>query len=183
MSTTRPLRSVRLRASAAAGGLAAAALALSGCTGGQGGSAEPDPELSPAPASSPVSSPASSPRESPASDRAQYLPGESVTKAPDIPGSRIVAKVANAHGNAEIDVPGGIGPGTSWIAVNCRGRGTLNVSVEPTGLSFPLTCAAGKVSGILDRLDLRHGHDDGHDHATVTVTAPSGIRWALAVGH
>jgi hypothetical protein len=180
MSTTRPLRSVRLRASAAAGGLAAA-LALTGCTGGQDGSAEPDPELSPPPASSPASSPSSSPRESPASDPVQYLPGESVTKAPDIPGSRVVSKVANAHGNAEIDVPGGIGPGTLWIAVNCQGKGTLNVSAEPTGLSFPVACAAGKVSGTLNRMDLEHGHS--HDHGTVTVTAPSGVRWALAVGH
>ncbi|MEU0437529.1 hypothetical protein ABZ153_39220 [Streptomyces sp. NPDC006290] len=176
MSTTRPLRNVRLRASAAAGGLAVA-LALAGCTGGRGGSAQPDPELSPAPASSP----ASAPRESPVSDRIQYLPGESVTKAPDIPGSRVVSKVANAHGNAEIDVPAGVGPGSLWIAVNCEGRGTMIVSAEPTGLSFPVTCAAGKVSGILNRMDLEHGHS--HDHATVTVTAPSGIRWALALGH
>ncbi|MER5473674.1 hypothetical protein [Streptomyces sp. NPDC002685] len=177
MSTNRPFRSVRLRASATAGGLAAA-LALAGCTGAQGSSERPAPEPSSARASASASSPGES--QSPASDRSEDLPpGESVTKAPAIPDSTVVTKVANAHGNAEIDVPGGIGPGPLSIAVNCQGRGTLNVSVEPTGLSFPLTCAAGKVSGVLNRLDL--GHD--HDHATVTVTAPSGIRWALAVGH
>ncbi|MFJ6833209.1 hypothetical protein [Streptomyces sp. NPDC091209] len=180
MSTTRPLRNVRLRASAAAGGLAAA-LALTGCTGGQGGSAEPDPELSPPPASSPASSPTSSPRQSPASDPVQYLPGESVTEAPDLHDGGVVAKVANGHGNEEIDVPGGIGPGTLWIAVNCEGRGTLKVSAEPGGLSFPVACAAGKVSGVLNRLDLERGHR--HAPGTVTVTAPSGVRWALTVGH
>ncbi|MET8097645.1 hypothetical protein ABZV29_14385 [Streptomyces sp. NPDC005236] len=175
MSTTRPFPYVRPGATAAVAGPAAAlALALTGCTADRNNSAAP------ATASSRASSPASSPKASPASDRTQYLPGESVTKAPDLPDGKVVARTANAHGNAEIDVPGGIGPGSLSIAVNCEGRGTLNVSVDPTGLSFPLTCAAGKVSGILNRLDRRHA--DSHAHATVTVTAPAGIRWSLTVG-
>ncbi|MFD8734806.1 hypothetical protein ACFV06_07770 [Streptomyces sp. NPDC059618] len=179
MSTTRPVPhtpfpSVRAATTAVAG-LAAAALALTGCTGGGHGSTPPSPPVhrSPSAAAAPA-------QESPASDRTRDLPGESVTEAPDLSGIKVVARAVNAHGSAEIDVPGGIGPGPLSIAVNCEGGGTLKVSVDATALSFPVHCTAGKVAGVLNRMDRPHG--TRHAHATVTVTAPTGVRWSLAVG-
>ncbi|MFF3452210.1 hypothetical protein ACFYXJ_34290 [Streptomyces sp. NPDC002667] len=176
MSTTRPLSSVRTGTTAVAG-LAAAALALTGCTAAESGSA-PATASAPSVHGSP-SATASPAKESPASDRTRTLPGDSVTEAPDLPGHKVVARAANVHGSEEMDVPGGIGPGSLSIAVNCEGRGTLKVSLDPTALSFPVTCTAGKVTSVLNTLDRPHGA--AHAHATVTVTATSGVRWSLAV--
>ncbi|MGW0970853.1 hypothetical protein [Streptomyces sp. NPDC002516] len=178
MPTTRTLNAVRTGTTAAAGLAAAgltAALALTGCTAGKGGSATasaPPVHGSPSAAAPPA-------QESPASDRTRTLPGDSVTEAPDLPGHKVVARAVNVQGGEELDVPGGVGPGSLSIAVNCVGRGTLKVSLDHPAMSFPVTCAAGKVTGVLNTLDRPHGAT--HAHATVTVTATSGVRWSIAV--
>ncbi|MEV6019677.1 hypothetical protein WJM95_13430 [Streptomyces sp. f51] len=176
MSTTRTLSSAWTGTTAVAG-LAAAALALTGCTAGASGSAPatasaPSVHRSPSAAAPPA-------KESPASDRTRTLPGDSVTRAPDLPGHKVVARAVNVHGGEELDVPGGVGPGSLSIAVNCVGRGTLKVSLDQPAMSFPVTCTAGKVTGVLNTLDRPHGA--AHAHATVTVTATSGVRWSIAV--
>jgi hypothetical protein len=50
--------------------------------------------------------------------------------------------------------------------------------VEPVGLSFPLECVDGEVSSTFNQLALKRARD----HGTVSVTAPSQVRWALTVG-
>jgi hypothetical protein len=150
---------------AAAGGLAAAA-ALAGCTGGQGGTGTPSSPSAP------------SPTRSSAFDRVQHVPGESVTKAPAYPDGKALIQKANVQGSQEIDIPGGLKAGPLSILVNCQGDGTLTVSVKPVGLSFPLTCVKEETSSIMNEMDL----PSPRSHGTVTVTAPSGVRWALTVG-
>ena|GEM_PF-6052700 len=99
-----------------------------------------------------------------------------MTKAPVLPEGKVVARAVNAVGNQELEIRGGAGPLS--VLVNCQGKGTLTVSVEPGGLSFPLECVDGEVSSLLNQLALKRTGD----HGTVSVTAPSRVRWALAVG-
>jgi hypothetical protein len=148
----------------------AATVVLTGCTSGQG-------DDSPTARKSPTSA-ASASASKTASGRAEHIPGETVTKAPDPIDGRAVARVANARGNREIDIPGGIKAGALSVSVNCQGQGTLTVSVKPVGLSFPLECVAGEVSSTYNELHLKTARGRG----TVSVTAPSPVRWALTVG-
>ncbi|WP_235192986.1 hypothetical protein [Streptomyces viridochromogenes] len=101
-----------------------------------------------------------------------------MTKAPVLPEGEVVAQAVNATGNREMDIRGGIKSGPLSVLVNCQGQGTLTVSVEPVGLSFPLECVDGEVSSTFNQLSLKRARD----HGTVSVTAPSQVRWALTVG-
>ncbi|WP_405870808.1 MULTISPECIES: hypothetical protein [unclassified Streptomyces] len=101
-----------------------------------------------------------------------------MTKAPVLPDGKVVAQAANASGNREMEIQGGITAGSLSVLVNCQGKGTLTVSVEAVGLSFPLECVDGEVSSTFNQLDLKRSRE----HGTVNVTAPSHVRWALTVG-
>ncbi|MFF7751287.1 hypothetical protein ACFZCP_18960 [Streptomyces sp. NPDC007971] len=124
-----------------------------------------------------TSSPAS-PSKASASDRPEHVPGESVTKAPTLPDGEVVAQAANASGNREMDIRGGLKSGALSVLVNCQGKGKLTVLVQPVGLSFPLECVDGEVSSTYNQLNLKHTRTYG----PVSVTAPSNVRWALTAG-
>lgn len=146
------------------------AMSLAGCTSNQD-SAGSHSRTSPPPS-------ASLPTKSSTSGRSEHIPGETVTKAPVLPDGEVLAQTANAHGNQELEIPGGIKAGPLAILVNCQGEGTLTVSVKPVGLSFPLECVNGEVSSTFNQLNLKKSRTYG----TVDVTAPSHVRWALSVG-
>ncbi|WP_328748083.1 hypothetical protein OHT57_21460 [Streptomyces sp. NBC_00285] len=158
--------SLLLRALAAAVGALAAAAALAGCTGGQDNTGTPPSPSSP------------SPTRASAVDRVEHAQGETVSRAPAYPDGKTLIEKANAQGSQELDIPGGLKAGPLDILVNCQGNGTLTVSVKPVGLSFPLTCVKEETSSIMNEMDL----PGPRSHGTVTVTAPSGVRWALTVG-
>lgn len=101
-----------------------------------------------------------------------------MTEAPVLPEGEVVAQAVNVTGNREMEIRGGITAGPLSILVNCQGRGTLTVSVEPVGLRFPLECVEGEVSSTFNQLSLKRARD----HGTVSVSAPSGVRWALTAG-
>ncbi|MFI6092450.1 hypothetical protein [Streptomyces sp. NPDC051218] len=46
------------------------------------------------------------------------------------------------------------------------------------GMNFPLDCVDGEVSSTYNELGLKKSRPEG----TVTVTAPSAVRWSLTVG-
>ncbi|MFF7098528.1 hypothetical protein ACFY9A_40145 [Streptomyces rubradiris] len=123
--------------------------------------------------------PSSSSAHTPAPDRAENIPGETVTKAPVLPDGEVVAQAVNASGNRELELKGGLKSGPLAVLVNCKGKGELTVEVKPVGLSFPLKCVAGEVSSTYNQLDLKNTREQG----TVSVTAPSPARWAITVGH
>ncbi|MBL3670783.1 hypothetical protein JL475_33465 [Streptomyces sp. M2CJ-2] len=75
-------------------------------------------------------------------------------------------------------IEGGIRPGALSVLVNCQGEGTLTVSVDPVGLSFPLECVDGEVSSTYNELALKQTRPQ----ATVKVEAPSPVRWSLTIG-
>lgn len=166
----RPVPVGRLKELTAAVGALAAAAALAGCTGGRDDAGTP-PRTPPSPS-------APSPTRSAAFDRVQHVPGETVTRAPAYPDGKALIQKANVQGSQELDIPGGLKAGPLAILVNCRGDGTLTVAVKPVGLSFPLTCVKEETSSIQNVMDL----PNPRSHGTVTVTSPSGVRWALTVG-
>ncbi|MFI1763623.1 hypothetical protein ACH41H_16465 [Streptomyces sp. NPDC020800] len=101
-----------------------------------------------------------------------------MTEAPRLPDGTVVARAADAVGNREMDLRGGLENGTLSVLVNCRGKGRLTVHVQPVGLSFPLACVDGEVRSTYNRLKLKRPRG----HGTVSVTVPSTVRWALTVG-
>ncbi|MET7427791.1 hypothetical protein ABZT16_02155 [Streptomyces flaveolus] len=150
--------------------LAAVAALAVGCTGSDGDA--PDARQTSSPSS------VTPPAQSQTPGRAEHVPGESVTKAPTLPDGDVVAEAANAVGNRRIDIKGGLKAGPLSVMVNCQGEGELTVLVEPAGLRFPLKCVAGEVSSTYNQLNLKRTRAQG----TVSVTAPSGVRWAITVG-
>ncbi|WP_405891148.1 hypothetical protein OG612_04730 [Streptomyces sp. NBC_01527] len=143
---------------------AAVALCVSGCT-------EED-----RPTSHPPTSPSAQPSPSKTSDRAEHVEGETVSKAPaQVNDGRMLLSVASRKGNAALPLTKEIGIGRLAIQVNCQGEGTIEVSVEPVGLSFPLECVEQEVSSTYNEIILKRARSEG----TVRVEAPSSVRWAL----
>ncbi|MFC7927875.1 hypothetical protein [Streptomyces cinereoruber] len=105
-------------------------------------------------------------------------PSGSVETAPKLPDGKVLAAVANVQGNRELDLKGGVRKGPLGVIVSCQGKGTVNVTYTPSGLSFPLQCAEGKVSTTYNQIDLKHERTS----ASVNVQAPSSVRWAMSVG-
>ena len=101
-----------------------------------------------------------------------------MTKAPTLPDGVVVAQAANVSGNREMDLRGGLKSGTLSVLVNCQGKGKLTVLVQPVGLSFSLDCVDGEVRNTYDQLSLKRTSA----HGTVSVTAPSHVRWSLTAG-
>lgn len=114
----------------------------------------------------------------PASQRAEHVDGETVTEAPQVVDGRVIAAVVNARGGQVVPLDGGVRSGPVSIAVNCQGKGTLTVELQPVGLSFALECVAGEVSSTYNQIALKKPRKD----AVVQVTVSSGVRWALSVG-
>ncbi|MES9512147.1 hypothetical protein ABWJ92_38225 [Streptomyces sp. NPDC000609] len=144
---------------------AVAALVLTGCSG----------EEKPSPTEPPASRTTQSSPTQP-SDRAEHIKGETVSRAPKpVNDGQVLLSVASKQGNAELPLTKEIGAGMLAIQVNCQGKGTLNVTVDPVGLSFPLKCVNDEVSSTYNEVHLKRARSEG----TVRVTAPSTVRWAL----
>ncbi|WP_245703127.1 hypothetical protein [Streptomyces lushanensis] len=142
-----------------------ALLGAGGCTG-SGDDGSP-------PSSSPVTMPATPPPTG-----AGAAGAGSVSEAPPpLRGGEILLTAKSRRGNAALPLARKIGDGLLGAQVNCRGTGTLSVSVEPVGLSFSLDCVAQEVRGTSNEIDLKRTPAEG----TVRITAPSAVTWALTV--
>ncbi|MEW2087200.1 hypothetical protein [Streptomyces sp. NPDC005283] len=110
--------------------------------------------------------------------RAERVEGESVTKAPKPVGDgKVLLSADSRKGNAVLPLDDKIDAGALAIQVNCQGKGTLTVSVDPIGLSFPLECIDHEVSSTYNEINLKRARSEG----SVRITAPSMVRWALTV--
>lgn len=110
------------------------------------------------------------------SDQAEHIEGETASRAPKpVNDGQVLLSTASRKGNAEIPLTKEIGAGMLAIQVNCQGNGTVEVAVEPVGLSFPLKCVDEEVSSAYNEVHLKRARSQG----TVRVTAPSTVRWAL----
>ncbi|MEV7679489.1 hypothetical protein AB0O64_13155 [Streptomyces sp. NPDC088341] len=147
-----------------------ALLGAGGCTGSDDDRSEPS--------STPVTMPATRPS-SPAGTTAGTTAdtGKVSEAPPPLRGGEILLAAKSRQGNATLPLAKKIGDGRLGVQVNCRGKGTLSVSVEPVGLSFSLECVAQDVRGTHNEIDLKRPATEG----TVRVTAPSAVTWALTV--
>lgn len=156
---------VSARASSCLAVTVVTALTLVGCSGGK----EPS-------ATEPATSQSARPSPSHVSDRAEHTEGETVSRAPKpVDDGPVLLSVASKQGNAELPLTKEIGAGMLAIQVNCQGKGTLDVTVDPLGLSFPLNCVNEEVSSTYNEVHLKRARSEG----TVRVSAPSTVRWAL----
>ncbi|WP_202448817.1 hypothetical protein [Streptomyces sp. SID2999] len=81
-------------------------------------------------------------------------------------------------GNAEVEFAGGRKGDALIVAVRCQGKGTVKVAVRPVHVSFPLECLAEKVSTTYNQVAVSGVNRGG----TVSVEAPTAVRWSVTVG-
>lgn len=74
-----------------------------------------------------------------------------------------------------LPLAGGLKKGPLGLQVHCQGKGTLTITVEPTGLSFPLECVAQEISSTYNEVRLKRDRGE----ATIQINAPAAVRWAL----
>lgn len=148
--------------------LALAVLTVVGCTGNDNETSGDSPNGSPSATQSP----------SVESSRAEYIEGETVTEAPKtVNGLPPLLSIASQNGNATLPLKQGTGAGPVGIQVNCQGKGTLEVALVPANLSFALTCVDSEVSSTYNEVNLKRSRAD----ASIRITAPSTVRWAVTV--
>ncbi|MFF5360939.1 hypothetical protein ACFY4I_16340 [Streptomyces scabiei] len=101
--------------------------------------------------------------------------------APDLDmAERIVLRRDGTRGSASMEfgrARKGDGK-TLTVGAQCEGKGEIEVSLRPMGGSFSVTCRDGEVSGDYNQLSV----EDADRAGTVTVNAPSTVRWSLSVG-
>lgn len=156
-------RRATLRGAGCATGVLLLSVVLGGCSGADDSSKQSKP----------------TPSATPSKDKArpEHIPGESVSEAPKLPEGKALAEIAAAKGNQNVPL-GRVAAGPLSVLVNCQGKGTLKITVQPMGMNFPLDCVDGEVSSTYNELGLKKSRPEG----TVTVTAPSAVRWSLTVG-
>ncbi|MER5885432.1 hypothetical protein ABT160_16510 [Streptomyces sp. NPDC001941] len=103
---------------------------------------------------------------------------ESLDVAPRIPEGETVLAIENVQGGRELEFLGGVREGALGFAVSCRGTGTVTVSYDPAGLSFPLTCEQARTNSVYNRFETVRARKE----ASVRVDAPSTLRWSMSVG-
>ncbi|MFD9037450.1 hypothetical protein ACFVZA_39355 [Streptomyces bottropensis] len=109
------------------------------------------------------------------------VPEVSVDRAPDLQmADRVILRRDGTRGNASMEFgKARQGDGdTMSVGVECEGKGRIEVTLRPLHTSFSMECREGEVTGEYNQLT-----QDAADRAgTVSVTAPSGVRWSLSIG-
>lgn len=146
---------------------AAAVLCAGGCAAPPPPSASPPPEPPAHPTEARTGDWAGSPE-------SRHVDIGSLNRAPQAQG-RVLLEAAARHDNAILPLEG-VRPGPLTLQVDCLGKGTLNVRVEPVGLALPQRCVGHEVTESLHRFDLSMPAE-----GSVRVEAPSGVRWSLTV--
>lgn len=104
---------------------------------------------------------------------------QSVREAPELDAGETVAGRRSAtSGNADVPYAQGRKGDALIVAVRCQGEGTVKVSVSSVHVSFPQKCLAGEVSTTYNQAAVSGADRTG----TVTVEAPTPVRWSLTVG-
>ncbi len=63
-------------------------------------------------------------------------------------------------------------------AVRCQGKGEIKVSLKSVNVDFPLKCVDGEVSTTHNEVGVAGAENKG----TVSVQAPSAVRWSMTIG-
>ncbi|WP_411081669.1 hypothetical protein [Streptomyces sp. cmx-18-6] len=143
-------------------------LVLACSPAGTGGNGSPQPPEPTKPATAAPAPTAATGRAQPAVARPPALDDTEtvVVRQDETRGNRILAFGEGRKGDALI------------VAASCRGEGTVDVTVKPVNVTFPLTCVEGEVTTTYNQLALRGAGGPG----AVTVRASSAVRWSLTIG-
>ncbi|MEU9956043.1 hypothetical protein [Streptomyces sp. NPDC050982] len=68
------------------------------------------------------------------------------------------------------------------IAVQCQGKGEIRVSVKPVNVRFPLECVHGDAGTTTSTTYNQVGVAGAEKKGTVSVLAPSSVRWSMTIG-
>ncbi|MEU1012449.1 hypothetical protein [Streptomyces sp. NPDC005890] len=126
----------------------------------------------------PTRSPASS--SAPATNPPRSSAQASVQVPPELDADETLAgRQKMTTGNASIDFRKGKKKGDALIvAVRCQGAGTIKVAVQSVHVTFPLECHADQVSTTYNQVGVGGVDRSG----TVSVQAPSSVRWSMTIG-
>ncbi|MFI2214910.1 hypothetical protein [Streptomyces sp. NPDC020141] len=152
---------------AALGLLAVTALPLSlGCS--PGGSDESKTTVSEKPSRPAPSAPAPTP-----STRPSALPAPKLD-----PTAVVAARQGETRGGRTFEFDKGRKGHALVVAVDCQGKGTLEVTVKPIGSEFPLECVDAEVSSTYNQIDI----PGVETHGTISVQTTSTVRWSMTIG-
>ncbi|MFE7839118.1 hypothetical protein ACFU53_24625 [Streptomyces sp. NPDC057474] len=90
----------------------------------------------------------------------------------------VAARQGKTQGNRSIEFGEGKKGDALIVAVRCQGKGTIEVTVRPVSVSFPLECLGDEVSTTYNQVAVAGVEDKG----TVSVEAPSTVRWSMTIG-
>ncbi|MFE1798749.1 hypothetical protein ACFW9L_21705 [Streptomyces sp. NPDC059517] len=145
--------------------VAAAALPLATACTTAGANAAHTPTPTPPSASTPAAVP------TPARDTA--------VSPPELDGTETVAgRRGGTRGGGTLAFGAGEKGDALIVAVRCRGKGEIQVSVQPLNVGFPVACLAGRATTAYHRVGVVGAEKEG----SVSVAGPSAVRWSLTVG-
>ncbi|MFC1431921.1 hypothetical protein ACEZDB_14830 [Streptacidiphilus sp. N1-3] len=90
-------------------------------------------------------------------------------------GDKVLVSTGKQTGGRQQDLPKKIAPGTIEVSMECEGVG--RVTVDTGFVTYTADCSA-RPSGQVDI----HTSPDAQASARLSVTADSGVTWAVAVG-
>ncbi|ULR51348.1 hypothetical protein [Streptomyces deccanensis] len=105
---------------------------------------------------------------------------ELANEAPDPVADRVVLRQNKTRDSAHLEFGAARkGEGKALtVAVNCQGEGTIEVTLRPTGASFPMKCLDGEVTSTNNEFTIAGAERAG----TISVAAAPGVRWSLSMG-
>ncbi|MFG2661127.1 hypothetical protein [Streptomyces sp. NPDC048425] len=105
--------------------------------------------------------------------------GESVKSPPDLDGTETVAgRQRGTRGERTLEYRKGEKGQDLIVAVRCQGKGEIKVSLNPVKARFPLKCVDDEVTTIYNQVGVTGVEKRG----TVSVQAPSTVRWSMTIG-
>ncbi|MCR3725833.1 hypothetical protein FHS35_002681 [Streptomyces umbrinus] len=103
-------------------------------------------------------------------------------KTPELDDSEtVVARQRETRGGGTFEFGEGEKGDALIIAVRCQGKGEIEVSVKPVNVGFPLECVdseAGTSTSTYNQVSVAGVEKKG----TVSVQAPSSVRWSMTIG-
>ncbi|MFF7237752.1 hypothetical protein [Streptomyces collinus] len=100
-------------------------------------------------------------------------------RAPELdPDDILAGRQEPITGSASFTYTGGRKGDTLILAVRCQGGGTVEVTVHPVHVAFPVRCPADRADTVHHEVRVTGTARGG----TASVRAPSTVRWAMTIG-
>jgi hypothetical protein len=160
-----------------------AVLALAVACGSDRTDVASPPEPATPSTTAPAASPSSEQDSAPHSDSDLHSDSNPVKSPPELDDSETVAgRQGETRGSGTFEFGEGEKGDALIIAVRCRGKGEIKVSVKPVNVGFPLECVDGEASTTTSTTYNRIGVAGVEKKGIVSVLAPSSVRWSMTIG-